>query len=135
MNSESQERSHAAIERGARETFESSVAGLDGTTLSRLNRSRQQALAAASPGSIRRAPSRMWWPAGALAATALIAVLVLRTSGTFAPTAPLAADVDPDLQQEPLVLLAAGEDMELATAAELEFYAWVDVETADDGHT
>jgi uncharacterized protein (DUF2345 family) len=37
-----------------------------------------------------------------------------------------------DTQQDPLELLAAGEDLELATQADLEFYAWVQIETADD---
>ncbi len=39
----------------------------------------------------------------------------------------------PTSQQDPLELLAAGEDLDLATEADLEFYAWVELETADDG--
>ena len=135
MKIDIEKRDHAAIERSAREVFESSIADLDGATLSRLNRARQRALATVSEGQTARTPWRMWLPAGALAATALIAVLVLRMPGAPTSTAPLAADADPDLQQEPMALLAAGEDMELAAEADLDFYAWVEVESPDDGHT
>jgi hypothetical protein len=139
MTGETDDRDSAALERRARELFESSVEGIDGATRSRLNRSRQRALeAAATPGRVARSPRARWltWvPAGALAATALVAVLLLRAPGVPAPMSPFAADADPDLQQEPLAMLAAGEDLDLATEADLDFYAWVEVETADDGVT
>ncbi|MGL6222945.1 MAG: hypothetical protein ACRC6L_05110 [Steroidobacteraceae bacterium] len=101
--------------------------------MSQLNQSRQRALAAAA-GERSQSSSRWWaWaPAGALAAAALVAVLLLR-----APAEPdvnggpvvVAAAADQTL--DPLVLMAAGDDLELATEADLDFYAWVDLETAD----
>ena len=44
-----------------------------------------------------------------------------------------ATPTNADVQQDPLELLTAGEDLDLATEADLEFYAWVELETADDG--
>jgi hypothetical protein len=37
------------------------------------------------------------------------------------------------MQQDSLELLAAGEDLDLATEADLDFYVWVELATADDG--
>jgi len=47
MSDQPDDRDDAELERHARSVFEASVDGLDAATLSRLNRSRQQALAAA----------------------------------------------------------------------------------------
>jgi hypothetical protein len=67
-----------------------------------------------------------------------VAVLLVR-----APSAPESvatrvtdtpgATVDATL--DPLTVLAAGDDLELATEADLDFYAWVELETAGDGVT
>jgi hypothetical protein len=123
------------IERRARAAFDASVSDLDAETLSRLNRSRQQALAAAggSRWSVGRSFWSTWIPAGAVAAAAvLVAVLVLRTPVPSESTAPVvAAEGAPEQTLDPLVVLAAGDDLELAVEADLEFYAWVDLETAD----
>jgi hypothetical protein len=43
-----------------------------------------------------------------------------------APVVPAA-----DSLPEPLELLTSGEDLELATSADLDFYAWVELTTAD----
>ena len=123
----------AAVERRARAEFEASVAGLDAATLSKLNQSRQRALAAAA--GVRPQSSSRWWawaPAGALAAAALVAVLLLRApSGPEATGDPVIVDAAAEQALDPLVLLAAGDDLELATEADLDFYAWVELETAD----
>jgi anti-sigma-K factor RskA len=139
MNNATDDRDDAALERRARELFESSVEGLDGATRSRLNRSRQHALeAAATHGREARSPrwrSLAWVPVGALAASALVAVLIARTPKGPAPTAPLAAEAESNMQQAPIVMLAEAEDLELAAEADLDFYAWIEIETADDGVT
>jgi len=121
-----------AVERRARAAFEASVAGLDAATLSKLNQSRQRALAAAA-GERSQSSSRWWaWaPAGALAAAALVAVLLLRApSGPEATGDSLAVAAAGEQALDPLVLLAAGDDLDLATEADLDFYAWVELETA-----
>ena len=107
---------------------------LDAATLSRLNRSRQRALAAAAGRNRTGWRWSVWAPAGALAAGVLAAALLLRSpSETAAPVQVAATPTRADVQQDPLELLAAGEDLDLATEADLEFYAWVELETADDG--
>ena len=69
------------------------------------------------------------WPPVVLAA----ALLLHSPSETGAPVQVAATATSADVQQDPLELLAAGEDLDLATEADLEFYAWVELETADDG--
>lgn len=124
----------AEFERRAREAFDASVDGLDAATRSRLNRARQQALAAATGRSSVRG-SRWWttWaPAGAVAAAVLAAVLLWRSPAPD-DSAAVASAPAADTQQDALELLAAGEDLELAAEADLDFYAWVELATADDG--
>jgi hypothetical protein len=78
---------------------------------------------------------------GALAAGVLVAAVVWRMP--HESPAPIIAQADiaqavvapavpsADTQQEPLELLASGEDLDLAATAELDFYAWVELTTAD----
>ena len=62
------------------------------------------------------------------------AVLLLRSpSETGAPVQVAATPTNADDPQDPFELLAAGEDLALATEADLEFYAWVELAMADDG--
>jgi hypothetical protein len=134
MSNQPDERDDAELERHARDVFQAGVDDLGAATLSRLNRSRQQALAAVE--GRRHAGWRwtVWAPAGALAAGVLAAALLLRSpSETGAPVQVTATLTSADIQQDPIELLTAGEDLDLATEADLEFYAWVDLETADDG--
>ena len=134
MSEQLEDRGDAELERHARNVFQASVDGLDAVTLSRLNRSRQQALDAAAGRRHTGWRWTAWAPAGALAASVLAAVLMLRApSENGAPAQVAATAGSADAQQDPLELLAAGEDLELATEADLEFYAWVELETADDG--
>jgi negative regulator of sigma E activity len=138
MNDPAGEHSDADFERQLRATFDASVNGLDAQTLSRLNQSRQQALEAAQrrhrwPG-VRGWTT--WAPLGALAAGVLVAVVVWRMPDeTQAPVAArtVGAPAVPaaDSLPEPLELLTSGEDLELATSADLDFYAWVELTTAD----
>ena len=127
-------RDDAELERHARNLFQASVDDLDAATLSRLHRSRQQALDAAAGRKRSGWRWTAWAPVGALAASVLAAVLLLRSpSETDAPAQIAVTPTTADLRQDPLELLAAGEDIELATEADLEFYVWVELETADDG--
>lgn len=126
------------FERHARAAFDDSVAQLDAPTLSRLNQSRQRALDAAGRRSRSAQRWLTWVPAGAVAAAALVAVLVLRApSQTDAVATNTASTLNGtvDAGLDPLTVVAAGDDLDLAAEADLEFYAWVELETADDGMT
>ena len=134
MREHPDDRDDAELERHARNVFKASVDDLDAATLSRLNRSRQQALDAAAGRKHAGWRWTAWAPVGALAASVLAAVLLLRSpSQTGAPAQVAATPTNVDVPQDPLELLTAGEDLDLATEADLEFYAWVELETADDG--
>ena len=144
MTSPRNEHEPGAFERQAHDAFIDSAARLDAATLSRLNQSRQRALEAAG----RRTPVTprwlTWAPAGAMAAAALVAVLVLRapsapdaveTNVAQNPSALTTSGTSPDAALDPLTVVAAGDDLELAAEADLDFYAWVELETAGDGIT
>jgi hypothetical protein len=123
------------LERRARDAFDASVAALDAPTRSRLNQARQRALAAATAASGSNDARRGWsaWvPAGALAAGVLVAALMLRGPADSDRAPAVAGSQPAALAQEPLELLAAGEEFEIATSdEELEFYEWVEVAAVD----
>jgi len=131
MSESERDRQQAEFERRAQEAFRRSVDDLDAATLSRLNRSRQKALEAARGSNRQGNRWLVWAPAGALAAAVLAAALLLRTTPDTPATVAVSAPAD--TQPEAFDLLAAGEDFELATEADLDFYAWVELATADDG--
>lgn len=133
MSEEPQDRRDAEFERRARDAFRVSVDDLDAATLSRLNRSRQKALAAAQGSSHGHNRWLAWAPAGALAAGVLAAVLLWRAPPDANAPPTVASSSPADMQQDSLELLAAGEDLDLATEADLDFYVWVELATADDG--
>jgi hypothetical protein len=115
-----------ALERRARELFEASVEGLDASTASKLARARAAAVA-----QLESRHRRAWqWilPVAAAASAAAIAVLLMRAPGE--PPAPLAAAGD-GAAVEPLEMIAAGEDLELANE-DPEFYAWLEFVDLDD---
>jgi hypothetical protein len=110
------------IEDKAKRLFDESVDGLDGATLSRLNRSRQLALAATEqqrPLFLRLAP------VGGLAAAAALAVVMLQSPGELAA---------PDNVSDFEILMS--EDS-LDMLEELEFFAWMELDesAADDPNT
>ena len=111
---------NARLAARARAALEDSAQALDAATLSRLNRARQRALDAA------RAPRRAgWrWTALATAACALVAALALwrLPAPALAPPAQLPPAAD-------LALIGDGSD--LALVEDLEFYAWLDAQSAD----
>ena len=131
MSETERDRQQAEFERRAQDAFRRSVDELDAATLSRLNRSRQRALEAARGSNRHGSRWLMWAPAGALAAAVLAAALLLRTTPDTPTTVAVSAPAD--AQPEAFDLLAAGEDLELATEADLDFYDWVELATADDG--
>jgi len=134
MREHPDDRDDAELERQVRNVFKASVDDLDAATLSRLKRARQQALEAAADHKRSGWRWTAWAPIGALAASVLAALLLLRApSETGAPAQVVATPMSADGRQDPLELLTAGEDLDLVTEADLEFYAWVELETADDG--
>lgn len=110
--------------------FDESVQSLDAATLSRLNRSRQAALAELAGGTAARRWQR-WIPAVGVATAAAFTVLMLNDSSVN--EAIPAYDVASDFE-----VIMAGEDLEMLQ--ELEFYRWLyaDAETeitpAPDDH-
>ncbi|HEY7872988.1 MAG TPA: DUF3619 family protein [Rudaea sp.] len=111
----------------ARSLLDESAQALDATTLSRLNRSRQAALAQRVP---RRRAGWLFLPAGLAGACALLLAVgvwharVPHTAPLASPTATVvsgstvnAADMD---------LIASGDDMEMMQ--DLDFYAWLDAQ-------
>jgi hypothetical protein len=134
MSDQPDDRDDAELERRARTAFRASIDELDAATLSRLNRARQQALAVADARSRAGWRWSVWAPVGALAAGLLAAVLLLRSpSETGVPAQVAATTAGADVPQDPIELLTAGEDLDLATEADLDFYAWFELETVDDG--
>jgi hypothetical protein len=107
------------FEKRTREVLEESTARLDGRTLSRLNQARQAALAQ------RAKPMGQWWrlymPAGATAAAAVLAVMiwtrpVTDTPETTASNGSAFEDID---------LLADGDAPDFVNEADdVEFYEW-----------
>jgi hypothetical protein len=103
-----------------RAVLEHSAQTLDAATLSRLNRARQAALAAAAPARPRWVLPLRWGIA--LAASAMVAVVVL-----------------PALQSPPLAMPISSEEFALiateiepALLEDLEFYAWLDSQAEED---
>lgn len=126
MSGEDSDPRNEALERRARELFESSVRELDARTASRLARAR--AAAVAELDSHRR-PAWHWaGPVAVAASAALVAVLLTRAPGET--PAPVAAS-DAAAGIEALELLTAGDDLELA-AEDPEFYAWLELAVLDD---
>ena len=113
------------FERNARAMFDASIESLDARTLSRLHHARHRALEAAA---VSRPGHRAWryWPQlGALAASVVAAALLLWGPG-FDPAPNPSVQMPVVPEAEAVELLAAGEDLELATEADLDFYAWVE---------
>jgi hypothetical protein len=136
MNDHHDETEFHDLERRARGAFDASVESVDAQTRSRLNQARQRAVATVAGASTAREPRRGWatWaPAGALAAGVLVAALLMRGPTTGDEPPPAVASHPAALGHEPLEMLAAGEEFEIATSdEELEFYEWVDVAAAID---
>jgi hypothetical protein len=100
----------------AKQLFDESVESLDAATLSRLNRSRHDALAELQHAKSARQWVR-WMPATGVAAAALVTVMLMRgPSGVVLPATPVAVS---DFE----ILL---DDEHLEMLEDLEFYSWLD---------
>jgi len=106
------------LTQAVKEAFDQSVDGLDAATLSRLNRGRQAALAAASSSSVVAFQQWLRWvPAIGVAAAVLLMLTTLQgPEDVDVITAP-ASDLEILLSEESIEML---ED--------LEFYSWLDAE-------
>ena len=113
------------FERRAKRAFDDSVAALDAATRSHLTQARYRALEERAPRQGRGWRSALV-PAGALAATALFAWLVVW------PSPPASEDVHAASLSD-LEILLSEEDLEMLDE-ELEFYGWLEEqpEFADD---
>jgi hypothetical protein len=105
-----------ALTKKAKSLFDESVAGLDGETRSRLNRSRHRALAELE----RARPVWMQWaPAAGVTAAAVVA-LVIWTGN------PVVEEVTPPAMADDIEILLDEDGLEMLE--ELEFYSWIDLE-------
>jgi len=104
------------LARQAKELFDDSVERLDSATLSRLNRSRHEALA-----EIERTKPfgkwARWMPATGVAAAAVVAVVVWQGVSTEGPL--------PETTEFTDFEILIGEDS-LEMLENLEFYSWID---------
>ncbi len=104
----------------AKKLFDQTVDGLDASTLSRLNRSRQVALAESRQGH------RLWlgWvPVTGIAAAALVAVVVMR--------GPLDVDgIDAVVAASDMEILLGEESIDMLE--DLEFYSLLDMVEQDE---
>jgi hypothetical protein len=110
----------AELTKRASQLFDESVRELDAGTLSRLNRSRQRALAGAKRGGLEWPVAA---PVAAVAAAAAVAVIVWSLGSGIDDLPPeTAADFE---------MLLAGEDLEMLE--DLDFYRWLALdETAQE---
>ena len=123
MKAPDRQATETEFERNARAMFDASIDSLDARTLSKLNHARHRAVEAAVSRPGHRAWG-FWAPLGALAASIVAVALLLRGPG-FDPAPNPSAQLPVVPEAEAVELLAAGEDLELATEADLDFYAWV----------
>ena len=125
MNDPGRQAGETEFERNARAMFDASIESLDARTLSKLNHARHRAVEAAAVSRPRHRAWGYWAPLGALAASVVAVALLLRGTG-FDPAPNPSAQLPAVPEADAVELLAAGEDLELATEADLDFYAWVE---------
>jgi len=110
------------FERRSRAAFDDSVAALDGQTRARLAQARELALAEA-----QRRPrpwQSAWFPAGAAAAAALMALLLWNGGES-------GSGIEPSIVAlEELDIVTTGEDLDMFDE-DPGFYAWATSELAD----
>jgi len=105
--------------------FNESVQRMDAATQSRLNRSRQRALAELGPevGNGSGTWRRQWWIPAAGVATAVVVAITMLSQKSLLQEIP--ASALPDFE-----VIMAGENLEMLE--ELEFYRWLDTEAETD---
>lgn len=107
----------------AKAVFDRSVEGLDGQTQSRLNQSRQAALAELAPGGGISRWSQ-WVPATGVAAAAVFAVVLWNAGSTVDPGIPMEAIAPAAVNDFEILLDEDSFDM----LQDLEFYSWIDID-------
>jgi len=105
-----------------RAALETTARDLDAASLSRLNRARQAALAAAQPRRGRWLQPLGWMVGAAACAVLAVALLPMLSRGP-APVAPVEAPVE---------FAVLTEEVDPALLADLEFYAWLDSQADED---
>ena len=113
----SDDNDHSNFERRAKRAFDDSVAALDAATRSKLTQARYRALEEQTAARDRGFRSSLL-PAGAVAATALVAFLVVWQATPPAPVPQAAALGD-------LEILLGEEDLQMLDE-EIEFYGWLE---------
>ena len=109
--------------------FRESADRLDGKAQSRLNRSRQAALAELDSGTVTLNRWTQWAPAAGAAAVAVVAVVLLTGNPEIDPT------VNPGTEQlaGDFELLMAADSFDMLQ--ELEFYSWIDIDAELEGES
>jgi hypothetical protein len=105
----------------ARDLLDASTQSLDAATVSRLNRARQRALAAAAPR-----PALRWSRRLAVAASLLLAAVIWWPDTTQDPASAGASTLSPEEAE-----LLADDEFEMTD--DLEFYAWLDADGEHNG--
>lgn len=113
----------------AKAVFEQSVDGLDGQARSRLNKSRQMALAELDSGAVSLGRWMHWAPAAGVAAVAVAAVVLW--NGNPQLNAGIES-IEPAMSGD-LELLMAEESFDMLQ--DLEFYSWVEIDAEIDVDT
>lgn len=109
--------------------FRESAEHLDGQAQSRLNRSRQAALAEFDSGTFSLSRWTQWAPAAGAVAVAVVAVVVLTGNPDVDPTVnPGAEQIAGDFE-----LLMAADSFDMLQ--DLEFYSWIDIDAELDGES
>jgi hypothetical protein len=116
----------------ARVLLDESAQALDASTLSRLNRARQAALAQRAP---RRRAAWVFLPAGLAGACALLLAVGVwhgrRTPTAMPAQAAVAVSANGSaVNAGDLDLIASGDDLEMMQ--DLDFYAWLDAQDQDN---
>ena len=111
----------------AKAMFEESVDRLDGQAQSRLNRSRQAALAKLDRSAAELNRWKQWVPAAGAAAVATVAVVLLSGNPEMDQV------VNPNASQPvgDFELLMADDSFDMLL--DLEFYSWVEIDAAVEG--
>lgn len=109
--------------------FNESVESLHGEARSRLNRSRQAALAELDSGAVTVSRWTQWAPAAGAAAVAVVAVVLLNGSPQIDPMVPPGAEQP--VGDFELLMAADSFDM----LQNLEFYSWIDIDAEFEGES
>ena len=112
-------KSDETFENDVKASFDASVDALDAATLSKLNRGRHVALAELTRSRVRWS---RWIPAAGVAATALLAFMLLQNPGEPGVVAGTVSVTDMEI--------LFGEDS-IEMLEDLEFYSWIDVAETD----